>query len=59
MPMLIYLFFTDLLIFIAVLSFPVAVAKWLMAILQGTTAAKNLAGIDAAERQAAQGAKAD
>lgn len=44
--------FTDLLIFIAVLTFPIAVAKWLMAILQGITAAKNLAGLDASERQA-------
>lgn len=42
----------DLLIFLAVITFPIAVAKWLFAILQGITAAKNLAGLDAAEREA-------
>ncbi|ODM99237.1 CDP-diacylglycerol--inositol 3-phosphatidyltransferase [Orchesella cincta] len=56
---LLHFYDSYLLIFIAVLSFPIAVAKWLMAILQGTTAAKNLAGIDAAERLAAKGAKTD
>jgi CDP-diacylglycerol--inositol 3-phosphatidyltransferase len=39
-------------ILLAIICFPIAIAKWLMAILQGTTAAKNLAAIDAAERQA-------
>jgi CDP-diacylglycerol--inositol 3-phosphatidyltransferase len=38
--------------FLAVACFPIAVAKWLMAILQGVTAAKNLAAIDVQERQA-------
>jgi len=37
---------------LAVVCFPVAVAKFLMAILQGFTAAKNLAQIDLVERQA-------
>jgi CDP-diacylglycerol--inositol 3-phosphatidyltransferase len=41
-------------IFLAVLCFPIAVAKWLMAILQGTVAAKNLAAIDMQERSAQQ-----
>ncbi len=45
-------FFADLLIFLAIITFPIAVAKALFAILQGTTAAKNLAGLDASERQA-------
>lgn len=44
--------FSDLLIFIAIITFPVAVAKWLMAILQGSVAAKNLAAIDVADRVA-------
>jgi len=43
---------TDFLKFLAVVCFPIAVAKWLMAILQGYTAARNLAGIDVAERAA-------
>jgi len=38
--------------FLAVICFPIAVAKWVMAILQGVTAAKNLAAIDVVERQA-------
>jgi len=37
---------------LAIICFPIAVAKWAMAILQGVTAAKNLAAIDVAERQA-------
>jgi CDP-diacylglycerol--inositol 3-phosphatidyltransferase len=44
-------------IFIVIITFPIAVAKFLMAILQGVTAAKNLANIDLAEREAAAKAK--
>jgi CDP-diacylglycerol--inositol 3-phosphatidyltransferase len=39
---------------LAFVCFPIAVAKWLMAILQGVTAAKNLALIDLSERQAGE-----
>lgn len=37
---------------LAFICFPIAVAKWGMAILQGVTAARNLAAIDMSERQA-------
>jgi len=44
--------FTVLWKFLAVICFPIAVAKWVIAIYQGVTAAKNLAAIDIAEREA-------
>jgi CDP-diacylglycerol--inositol 3-phosphatidyltransferase len=38
--------------FLAIICFPIALAKWAMALLQGTTAARNLANIDLSEREA-------
>jgi len=49
---LLHFYDSYLLTFLAIITFPVALAKWGMAILQGTTAARNLANIDLAEREA-------
>jgi len=51
---LLHFYDSYLLTFLAVITFPVAVAKWAMAILQGSVAARNLANIDLAEREAQQ-----